>query len=273
MANVKISGFPSNPELSEIQGLAGYDAGGNARISGDDIITAVSTSIVTNGLLCLYDAADFVDAGALSTWPDSSGNSFGTAVVGTGGSTNPTKTTVGVGQPYLECDDSHMLVTPASSWTQYSYTQEVWIDFTSANLYNGVTDFAPGEEYAMYYDYAPNNNEIIMSTDGFDIFPLSGGADIGAAPTGWKHCVITFTGQTLTIYINGEPNVTSTSDANILIGPGLNSRLDLLCSGDGPGTTQYGFTGNCAIIAVYDRALNATEVKQNFNATRARFGL
>lgn len=270
MSDTKISAFPSNPTLSEIQGLAGYDAVGNARISGDDIISAVNTATVTNGLLCLYDAGNFDNA--LKTWPDSSGNSFGTAVVGAGASNDPVLNTVGVGQPYLECDDSHMLVTPASSWTQFSYTQEVWIDFTSTNLYNGVTDFAPGEEYAMYYGLV-GANEIEMSTDGFDVFPLSGGADIGASPTGWKHVVITFTGQTLTIYINGEPNVTSTGDANILIGPGLNTRLDLLCSGDGPGTTQYGFTGNCAVIAVYDRALNATEVKQNFNATKSRFGL
>jgi hypothetical protein len=31
--------------------------------------------------------------------------------------------------------------------------------------------------------------------------------------------------------------------------------------------------GNIAITQIYNRALIATEIKQNFNATRARFGI
>ncbi len=222
------------------------------------------------GLLALYDAADFDDV--LKTWNDSSGNSFGTATAQPGATTDPVLNIVGLGQPYLECDDSHMRVDrTGSEWTQFSYTQEVWINFTSNNLYNGVVDFSPFEEYAMYYNLTAGNNEIEMSTDGMDVFPVSGGAEIGATPTGWKHCVITFTGQTLTIYINGEPSVTSTSDGSVGIGPGENTYLDLLCSASGG--TEFGFTGNCAMIALYERALNATEVKQRFNTNKTRFGL
>jgi len=274
MADTKISGFPSNPTLSEIQGLAGYDAAGNARISGDDIISAVNTATVTNGLLCLYDAGNFDNVA--KTWADSSGNAFGTAVMGGASSTDPVLNTVGLGQPYLECDDSHMIVTPASPWTQYSYTQETWIDFTGNSSFSGVTDFSPLEEYAMYWGGAGawfSAEEVIMTTDGTDEFPVSGGAPLawGGGPTGWHHIVITFTGTTVTIYINGEPSVTSTQDANVGTGPGLNSELDLLCAHSGG--SVYGFEGNCALIAIYERALNATEVKNNFNATRTRFGL
>ena len=238
MADTKISGFPSNPTLSEIQGLAGYDAGGNARISGDDIIAAVKSSVITDGLLCLYDAADY-DV-ATNTWADSSGNSFGTATLeNPGATTTPTKVIVGTGAPYLECDDTHMLVDKtASPWTQFSYTQEAWIDFTGNSSFSGVTDFHPGEEYAMYYGGAGA------------FFP---------------------TGSTVTIYLNGEPVVTSTGDTGIGIGPGSNAELDLLCAQSGG--TVYGFEGNCGLIGIYTRALNAAEVKQNFETNRSRFGL
>jgi hypothetical protein len=236
-------------------------------VSGDVEWSDVSTEIA--GLLALYDADNY-DAAA-NTWPDSSGNSFGTATLQAGSANDPILNTVGLGQPYLECDDSHLRVDrTGTEWTQFSYTQEVWINFTSANLFNGVIDFSPSEEYAMYYGLT-GATDIEMSTDGTDTFPITGGANIGATPTGWKHCVITFTGQTVTIYINGEVSVTSTSEASVGVGPGENTYLDLLCSASGG--TAYGFTGNCAIIALYDRALNASEVKQRFNTNKSRFGL
>jgi hypothetical protein len=33
------------------------------------------------------------------------------------------------------------------------------------------------------------------------------------------------------------------------------------------------FTGNIASVQIYNRALSATEVLQNYNATKSRFGL
>jgi len=275
MADTKISGFPSNPTLSEIQGLAGYDAGGNARISGDDIIAAVKSSMISDGLLCLYDAADY-DV-ATNTWADSSGNSFGTATLENPGPATPTKVTVGTGAPYLECDDTHMLVDKtANPWVQFSYTQEAWVNFTGNSSFSGITDFHPGEEYAMYWGGAGAffpADEVVMSVDGLDSFPISGGASLpfGVGPTGWYQIVITFTGTTVTIYLNGEPVVTSTGETNVGIGPGSNAELDLLCAQSGG--TVYGFEGNCGLIGIYTRALNPSEVKQNFEANRSRFGL
>jgi hypothetical protein len=37
--------------------------------------------------------------------------------------------------------------------------------------------------------------------------------------------------------------------------------------------TSYYFTGNIANIILYNRALSATEIQQNYNATKTRFGL
>jgi hypothetical protein len=36
---------------------------------------------------------------------------------------------------------------------------------------------------------------------------------------------------------------------------------------------SYPFSGNVANTLVYNRALSATEIRQNFNATRKRYGI
>lgn len=38
-------------------------------------------------------------------------------------------------------------------------------------------------------------------------------------------------------------------------------------------TTQYFFAGRIASARIYNRALSASEVNQNFNANRRRFGI
>jgi hypothetical protein len=40
-----------------------------------------------------------------------------------------------------------------------------------------------------------------------------------------------------------------------------------------PNSTDGGFIGDGSIVRIYNRALSAPEVLQNFNANRARFGL
>jgi hypothetical protein len=43
--------------------------------------------------------------------------------------------------------------------------------------------------------------------------------------------------------------------------------------GDGPPTSIYWFQGNIATTQIYNRALSASEVQQNFNALRGRYGI
>jgi hypothetical protein len=39
------------------------------------------------------------------------------------------------------------------------------------------------------------------------------------------------------------------------------------------GAHAYYYNGNIAVVSVYNRVLTATEVKQNYNALRYRFGI
>ena len=261
-------------------GAAGASSGGGGAAP---VIPVVPPVIA--GLLAYYDAGDFNNV--LKTWADSSGQGFGTATELPSSDNSPELVTVGVGAPYLEVHDSHMNVNKSGpdEWTQFSYTQEVWVNFTTDDQsYPGITDFSPDEEYAMYWtgdgDWFEPEGQMIMSETGFSPLPATGGAPLpwdGGPETGWHHVVNTFysdgadeANSVLTIYVNGEASVTQTGDMGI--GPGANEYLDLCCSGT-EGGEVYGMEGQIAYIALYDRAITDGEVLQRYNETKARFGL
>lgn len=83
----------------------------------------------------------------------------------------------------------------------------------------------------------------------------------------WYNYSMTYDGASFIGYINGvqEFNVgktgTVTSDGTLYIGY------------TPIGGEQSGFDGKIPIAQIYNRALNATEVLQNFNAGRQRFGI
>jgi len=81
----------------------------------------------------------------------------------------------------------------------------------------------------------------------------------------WYHVMGIWTGTAAQVYLNGTLNV-STAQAT---GPSTGNTLFTI------GRYQSGrnFAGNVTLCTAYSRALNATEVLQNYNATRTRFGL
>jgi hypothetical protein len=82
----------------------------------------------------------------------------------------------------------------------------------------------------------------------------------------WRHVVyVNNTNETGAIYINGVNEITGTSS---LSGTNYFSPDSI-----GRGYSGRYFQGNIASVRFYDRSLSAAEVLQNFNATRARFGV
>ena len=82
----------------------------------------------------------------------------------------------------------------------------------------------------------------------------------------WHFLASTRSGTTHTLYGDGISNTTS----NTVSATALSTDNMTISSGYGGG--EY-FKGNIAQTQIYNRALSASEVLQNFNATRARFGV
>jgi hypothetical protein len=79
----------------------------------------------------------------------------------------------------------------------------------------------------------------------------------------WKQLVVTTVGTTGRIYING----------NLVASPTVGTMQGTPNQFVISGSTIRFLNGNVASVILYNRALSAAEVLQNFNATRTRFGL
>jgi hypothetical protein len=85
----------------------------------------------------------------------------------------------------------------------------------------------------------------------------------------WTNITATVTGSgNSVIYINGISNVSATLSL-----PNTITNTLPLTLGNRANATDRGFSGNISIATIYNRALSAAEVQQNFNALRGRYGL
>jgi hypothetical protein len=85
----------------------------------------------------------------------------------------------------------------------------------------------------------------------------------------WYHVVCTLASTSKKIYINGALNASDTVDATTISrsGSGEDSIGNLQGLGNG-----YQFKGDFGPVIFYRKALSASEITQNFNAHRSRFG-
>jgi hypothetical protein len=84
--------------------------------------------------------------------------------------------------------------------------------------------------------------------------------------TNWMQIVGTFDGTTLTYYVN------SVNTGGSCAASGFNFTNTDFTIGLRIGAEAY-FNGKVAVSSIYNRALSATEITQNFNALRGRYGI
>ena len=87
-----------------------------------------------------------------------------------------------------------------------------------------------------------------------------------ASATGWAHWVITYDGGTISVWENGVSKGTSSSSGTADFSGGI--RI-----GSWTSSASYTWDGTIPIMKMYNRALTAAEVKQNFQGIRNRFNL
>ena len=87
--------------------------------------------------------------------------------------------------------------------------------------------------------------------------------------TNWVNITITCDGTTAIAYKNGTQFTTTTSISTLSTG---NSQKSLALGRINDFNTSY-WNGNISITRIYNRPLSQTEITQNFNAQKSRFGL
>jgi hypothetical protein len=226
-------------------------------------------SIVTSGLTLCLDAGNlksYPTSG--TTWTDLSKNgNNGTLVNG------PTFNSSNSGNLRFSTDD-YVRITNSNSFKTNQFTIDMWIYFNSY-ADGDITTFGVGsgnvgQWYFRMYSNTTTNLEIV----GTNKLYILTQTDVGSTRDNlyplntWLNVVIPtdFDNQDSKIYINGElkRTLTSTSTTNRASW----TTADLYIAGfswDGYTNTNFGS------YKFYNRRLSASEVLQNYNATKWRF--
>jgi hypothetical protein len=237
--------------------------------------TLYNTSGVTDGLVLCLDAANIKSySGTGTTWVDVSGRS------NNGTLSNVTYASSPTGNMLFDATTDNVLISNNSSFTfGGNFTVSAWIKvnaFTTAGIWNVISkkvsfnNTQPG--WSCQYDYRTTgvlqfrNNDGTVLNDSTPTSPVNNTALLNQTTT-WVNSAWVISGTTVTFYINGEPRgsagiayVNTNTTNNVYIGQSQ--------SGADPSLSM-----NITGITVYNRALTAAEVQQNFNALRGRFGI
>lgn len=227
--------------------------------------------IVRNGLVLNLDAGNYASYPTSgTTWYDLSGNvNDGVLINGPTYSTNN-----GGVLDFDGTDDYGYVVRNTSTSPTNGLTQEAWVNFDVNDATQVVIGLqygtGSGNSYALWFQ--PNAFFGGVNVDGsFTYF------NYGWVPTpgNWYHLVHTWNGTTQKLYINNT-EVNSTSTSGTLTYDANNKNIAIGGDYNGPGY-DGGMTatvnGKIGATRIYNRALSSTEITQNYNADKARYGL
>ena len=212
--------------------------------------------IVTDGLVLCLDAADRTSyLGSGTTWFDLAGSNNGTLV------NNPTFNSNGATSSIVfdGTDDYVGTSVARNATTNQNYTINIVfkiISFTGSDMRlfgatDGITDQLcsgwDGTTFRIWVQASWNNTNFVSST--------------GVT----YHLTMVHEGTDNKIYVNGLFNSNITNKTSYFNNLGF-------CN---PYILSYGtfFSGNIYNAQIYNRALTESEVRQNYNAQKGRFGL
>jgi len=230
-------------------------------------------NIVTNGLVLNLDAANprsYPQPYNGATWFDLSGlGNNGTLTNG------PTYNSSNGGSIVFDGVDDY--VTDIGTTSTFSFIQNtavftlnLWVKASvlgTAMYFMGNNDGTSGSK-GFFFGKIANNRLYLAVTYGgagaFSYQPSNYFTD-----TNWVNVTVSVNGSNAIAYKNG---VQFGSPSSTITNFSTGNSQRTLAVGRINNLSSY-WNGNIATAQIYDRALNASEVLQNFNATRARFGV
>lgn len=238
-----------------------------------------SPSIVTNGLLWCLDAGNKRSyPGSGTSWSDLSGNGRTTTLRNgpTFSSSNGGILTFD-GVNDLAAGPADLKWTPDGSVGYSALTIELWLRTSDTTGY--------------FYGKPWNSNgvyNIVFNLNGTFSFTSFSSAAGQFFPTtindgNWKQIVVWVNSTQFGSYVNGTNFVRAAANHGLTGGVpttgggDVNLPSTLMClfpyNEGNPGNAALFCAGDMASVKVYNRVLTQSEVRQNFNALRGRFGI
>ena len=228
-----------------------------------------NSKIITDGLVLCLDAANPKSyGGSGTTWTDLSGlGNTGTLVNGVGYSSG------NGGSLSFDGTSAYVNLSTLANFN-FGSTISVFIwhyniggDYRGvvANTYSTTAGFDLRYGREDYFGGANNGTRLLA------IVRASSGSPLLALPiysqlNVWGNYGFVYNGSSLVSYKNGDQFGSVSGSVNfqpttnpVVIGRNLNNQ-------------EY-LSGNISQVSIYNRALSASEIKQNYNATKSRYGL
>ena len=236
----------------------------------------VRPGIVTNGLVLALDAANprsYPKSG--TTWRDLSGNNNSGSLVN-----GPTFNSLNAGSITFDGTNDYIL-TATGSQMPLNFTIDFWVrpgatQVQYADIWgnHGQKTTPPTSSWGVVMQQDFNNTNIFGWGWGYGVpKDFSSSPYFYLPPNVWRNVTSIKNGVNGSTYTNGALINTfvasfssiGLSPSNFMIGNGQYE--------DGTGLGTRYFNGSIACFRLYNRALSAQEVQQNYIATKARFGL
>lgn len=222
---------------------------------------SLGPKITTNGLVLALDAADRNSyPGSGTAWLDlGGGRNSGTLANG------PTFDSSNGGSIVFDGTDDYFSA-PTSGLVSSVISIDIWFSVNSSKLYSALTGSNATEKYEMIIK---SGGSIEVSLAASNYMQHTNILSLNA----WTNIIVTaVSGQQWKIYKNGvDLGNPTTSGGTWQVSGASISNFDLGRARNDAAT--FAHSGSISTVKIYNRALTATEVLQNFNAGRKRFKL
>lgn len=224
--------------------------------------------IITNGLILNLDAGftpSYPTTG--TTWYDLGGNTYNGTLTN-----SPTFNSANNGSLIFDGVDDQAPVSNATFNNTLNalsaITVEIWIKPpTSPTQYGGYIS-RQTSAVSNYTGWSIRQNN--LNNGAIEWFGFGSNSNMitgSVTPNAWTLATGTWNGTVMTLYINGSQASTRTNSVNTISATGQVLAIGKLSYGNFPQTFSM------ASARIYNRALTAAEVLQNYNAQKSRFGL
>jgi hypothetical protein len=226
----------------------------------------VNTPVYNNGLVLNLDAGNANSyPGTGTTWFDLASGNNGTLTNG------PTYDTANGGSIVFDGVNDYVGLGNTPIFGTSSFTIDMWIYLPISDYnYRAILSKRSNSNYTGFAVYRPPyTNSIaiqLASINGGPYFTTS----IYLTSSSWNHVsiIVDRTSKTVILYSNGIRNTSTLDITNLgdMTNNGVNLNLGLEA-----GISNW--NNKISTTKIYSRALSETEVINNFNSTRGRFGL
>lgn len=226
--------------------------------------------VVTTGLVLNLDAGDPLSySGSGTTWTDLTGH-------GNNGNILSPNSYNSANGGYLQISLGNGISLPANSndfnFTNGDYTVEFWVNPAQSNVELLSLNTYSSFWSALRLDINTSSTMQILNCHTPGAWDIVESSIYGPTLNTWNHLVISKISGVTYAYVNGVLKKTI-AIASTLMSNNTGSTYNTIGAAI-PINNVYGFVGKMAIVRVYKgNGLTSSQVTQNFNAVKTRFGL